>query len=76
MNSFSASLDGINLIRQELGISRWKNIAVAEYQLEKDYGSVVATSGRATRPGTVGLPRTPVFQTFSTPPGHSRRYEA
>ncbi len=63
-------------IRDELGVSRFKNIAVADFQIGDDSGFLIAVSGQATRPGTVGLPNSPVFTPFEVPPGHSRAYDS
>jgi hypothetical protein len=76
MNPFSGSRERIDLIRQQLGISRWKNIALADFVLGNEPNSLVAVSGQVTRPGTVGLPNSPIFQTFEVPPGHSRAYDS
>jgi len=72
MNPFSASRERIDLIRQQLGISRWKNIAIADLEIGNEQDSLVGISGQVTRTGTVGLPNSPMFQTFEVPPGHSR----
>jgi hypothetical protein len=66
----------IDLIRQQLGISRWRNIAIADLEIGNEQDSLVAVSGQVTRPGTVGLPNSPIFQTFEVPPGHSRAYDS
>lgn len=65
----------IDIIRQELGVSAKKNIAVADFQIGNDSGELIAVSGESTRPGTVGLPDKPLFKTFEVPPGHSRAYD-
>ena len=64
MNPFSASRERIDLIRQQLGISRWKNIAIADLEIGNEQDSLVGISGQVTRTGTVGLPNSPMFQTF------------
>lgn len=76
MNPFSASRERIDLIRQQLGISRWKNIAIADLEIGNEQDSLVGISGQVTRPETVGLPNSPMFQTFEVPPGHSRAYDS
>lgn len=63
-------------IRQRLGISRFKNIAFADFRIGSDHGELIAISGQSTRPGTVGLPQQPFFETFEVPPGHSRAYDS
>ena len=65
----------IDIIREERGVSAYKNIAVADFQIGNDSGELIAVSGRSTRPGTVGLPDKPLFKTFEVPPGHSRAYD-
>jgi The BURPS668_1122 family of deaminases len=66
----------INQIRENLGVSAYKNIAVADFLIGNDRGELIAISGRSTRSGTVGLPDEPLFQTFEVPPGHSRAYDS
>ncbi|MBE9183816.1 hypothetical protein IQ270_03510 [Microcoleus sp. LEGE 07076] len=66
----------IDIIREELGVSAYKNIAVADFQIGNDSDELIAVSGRSTRPGTVGLPDEPLFKTFEVPPGHSRGYDS
>ena len=61
---------------QQLGISRWKNIALADFVMGNEPNSLIAVSGQVTRPGTIGLPNSPMFQTFEVPPGHSRAYDS
>ena len=63
-------------IPQQLGVSRGKNIAFADFQIGDDGGELIAVSGQSTRSGTVGLPQQPIFQTFEVPPGHSRAYDS
>lgn len=63
-------------IRQQLGVSRGKNIAFANFQIGSDSGELIAVSGQSTRPKTVGLPVTTIFTTFEVPPGHSRAYDS
>lgn len=63
-------------IREQLGISLYKNIAIAEFEISGDTGELIAISGRSTRPGTVGLPQQPLFVTYEVPPGHSRAYDS
>lgn len=66
----------IHSTRQQLGVSRFKNIALADFQIGGDSGSLIAVSGQATPPGTVSLPNSPCFETFEVPPGHSRAYDS
>lgn len=66
----------IDIIREERGVSAYKNIAVADFQIGNDSGELIAVSGRSTRPGTVGLPDKLLFKTFEVPPGHSRAYDS
>ena len=66
----------INIIREELGVSAYKNIAIADFQIGNDSGELIAVSGRSTRVGTVDLPNEPLFKTFEVPPGHSRAYDS
>jgi hypothetical protein len=54
-------------IRQEYNVSRSKNIAFAEFQIGNDCGERIAISGKVTRPGTVEVPKHPIFQTFDCP---------
>jgi len=63
-------------IREQLGVSPYKNIAIAEFEIGGDTDELIAISGRSTRPGTVGLPQQPIFVTFEIPPGHSRAYDS
>lgn len=63
-------------IREQLGISLYKNIAIAEFEISGDTGELIAISGSSTRPGTVGLPQQPLFVTYEVPPGHSRAYDS
>lgn len=70
------SLARIRSIRQQMGVSRFKNIAWADFQIGNNNGFLIAISGQATRPGTVGLPNLPLFETFEVPPGHSRAYDS
>ena len=69
-------INRINQIRETLGVSPYKNIAVADFLIGNDRGELIAISGRSTRPGTVALPDNPLFQTFEVPPGHSRSYDS
>jgi filamentous hemagglutinin len=69
-------LTRIASIRQQLGVSRFKNIAIADWEIGNKQGTIVAISGQATRKGTVSLPNSPIFQTFEVPPGHSRAYDS
>jgi len=66
----------IDIIREERGVSAYKNIAVADFQIGNDSGELIAVRGRSTRPGTVGLPDKLLFKTFEVPPGHSRAYDS
>ncbi|MBD1926283.1 hypothetical protein H6F74_08470 [Trichocoleus sp. FACHB-90] len=70
------SLDRVNQIRQQLGVSRSRNIAFADFQIGSDSGELIAISGQSTRLGTVGLPQQLLFETFEVPPGHSRAYDS
>ncbi|MBE9228057.1 hypothetical protein IQ264_21780 [Phormidium sp. LEGE 05292] len=63
-------------IREQFRVSLYKNIAIAEFEINGDTGELIAISGRATRPGTVGLPQQPLFVTYEVPPGHSRAYDS
>lgn len=63
-------------VRQELGVGRFRNIAIAYFQIGGDSGELKAISGQANRHGTVGLPQSPFFETFEVPPGHSRAYDS
>ncbi len=69
-------VDRISQIREQLGVSAYKNIAVVDFQIGDDSGELIAVSGRSTRPGTVRLSDEPLFQTFEVPPGHSRAYDS
>ncbi len=71
-----ANLQRIAQIRQQLGVSAFKNIAIANFQIGGDSEELIAISGQSTRPGTVGLPQQPLFETFEAPPGHSRAYDS
>jgi The BURPS668_1122 family of deaminases len=75
-SNMEAYLDRINQIRETLGVSPYKNIAVADFLIGNDRGELIAISGLSTRSGTVGLPDNPLFQTFEVPPGHSRAYDS
>lgn len=66
----------IKQIRQQKGVSAFKNIAVADFQVGSDRGELIAVSGQSTRPGTVSLSQHPLFETFEVPPGHSRAYDS
>lgn len=66
----------ISQIRQQMGVSLYKNIAIADFEIGGDIGELIAISGVSTRPGTVGLPQQPIFVTFEIPPGHSRAYDS
>jgi len=70
------NLERVAQIRQQLGVSRAKNIAFADFQISSDSGELIAISGQSTRPRTVGLPNLPLFETFEVPPGHSRAYDS
>jgi hypothetical protein len=63
-------------VRQELGVGRARNIAIAEFQIGGDTDELIAVSGQAARAGTVGLPQNPLFETFEVPPGHSRAFDS
>jgi len=69
-------LERVAQIRQQLRVSRAKNIAFADFQISNDSGELIAISGQSTRPRTVGLPKLPLFETFEVPPGHSRAYDS
>jgi hypothetical protein len=69
------SLDRVNQIRQQLGVSRGKNIAFCNFKIGGGSGELIAISGRSARSGTIGLPQQPLFKTFEVPPGHSRAYD-
>jgi hypothetical protein len=75
-NNITGWVTRIALIRQQLGVSRFKNIAIADWEIGNEQGTLVAISGQTTRPETVGLPNSPIFETVEVPPGHSRVYEA
>ena len=49
-------------VRSVLGIGQRRTIAVAEYSIGGQAGELVGVSGRAARPGTVGVPFDPVFK--------------
>jgi len=66
----------IKQIRQQKGVSAFKNIAVADFQVGSVRGELIAISGQSTRPGTVSLPQHPLFQAFEVPPGHSRAFDS
>jgi hypothetical protein len=66
----------ISQIRQEMGVSNYKNIAFANFAIGEDSGELIAISGISTRIGTVGIPVKPLFITWETPPGHSRSYDS
>jgi The BURPS668_1122 family of deaminases len=66
----------VSQIREPLGVSPYKNIAIGEFEISGDTGELIAISGRSTRPGTIGLPQDPIFVTFEVPPGHSRAYDS
>ncbi len=70
------ALERLHSIRQQLGVSLYKNIAFADFQIGNDSDCLIAVSGKATRPGTVGLPKSPLFKPFEFPPGHSRAYDS
>jgi The BURPS668_1122 family of deaminases len=59
-----------------LGVSLFRNIAIAEFQIGGDSGELIGISGQSTRAGTVSLPQQPLFETFEVPPGHSRAYDS
>ncbi|MEP0856343.1 deaminase domain-containing protein [Trichocoleus sp. DQ-U1] len=71
----AGSLNRVNQIRQQLGVSRGKNIALSNFKIAGDSGELIAISGKSTRSGTVGLPQQPLFEIFEVPPGHSRAYD-
>jgi hypothetical protein len=75
-NSVKEWEERIKQIRQQKGVSAFKNIAVADFQVGSDRDELIAVSGRKTRPGTVSLPQHPLFQTLEMPPGHSRSYDS
>ena len=62
-------------IRHEFGVGQHRNVAIVQFQIGSDSGELKAVSGRATRPGMVGLPQQPFFESFEFPPGHSRAYD-
>ena len=63
-------------IRQEHNVSQRRNIAFAVFQIGNDCGELIGISGEVTRPGTVEVPKHPVFQTFDCPDGHARFYDS
>lgn len=63
-------------IREQLGVSLYQNIAIAEFEISGDTGELIAISGSSNRLGTVGLPQQPLFVTYEVPPGHSRAYDS
>jgi len=75
-NSVEEWVERINQIRQQQRVSLSRNIAVADFQVGSDRDELIAVSGQSTRPGTVGLPQHPLFQTFEVPPGHSRAFDS
>lgn len=76
MPEFSDSIGRIQSIRQQLVVSRFKNIAFADFSISDDVDFLIAISGKSTRPGTVGKPISPIFKTFEVPPGHKRDYDS
>ena len=52
MPEFFDSIARIQSIRQQLVVSRFKNIAFADFSLSDDVGFLIAISGKSTRPGT------------------------
>jgi filamentous hemagglutinin len=50
-------------------------VAVADYSINGASGELIGVSGAAARPGTVGVPSSPVFQPSSTG-GFSRALDA
>lgn len=76
LRRINESLKRVRSIRQQLGVSKSKNIAFADFQIGDERGSLVAISGQAIRLGTVSLPNSPFFETFEVPLGHSRAYDS
>jgi filamentous hemagglutinin len=48
-------------LREALNVGARRNIAIARYEIDGQSGQLSAVSGRAARPGTVGIPQNPMF---------------
>jgi hypothetical protein len=66
IRSVESSLGKINQIRETLNVGAKRNIAFAEYNINGQSGELVAVSGNASRPGTVGVLQTRQFETIAT----------
>lgn len=64
----------ISTLRSTLGIGNRKNIAFVDYITTDGVGTMVAASGQHTHPGTVGMPSSPRYVTFTV--GHSRALDS
>jgi len=60
------SLERVSEIRSRLGVGKKRNIAFAEFEIDGKVGELVGVSGRASRPGTVGIPENPRFEKIAT----------
>jgi hypothetical protein len=60
------SLEKVAGIRGNLDIGQKRNIAFAEFSIDGKAGELIGVSGKANRPGTVGIPENPRFETITT----------
>jgi hypothetical protein len=56
--------------------SRQRNLAVVDYSINGDRGTLAALSNTHSPAGTVGMPTERVFSTFSTPAHHNRALDS
>lgn len=66
------SMARADTIRQELGSGKGRNIGFADINIGGRSDTLKADSGPTPRPGGVGLPEKPMFETVETPVGHRR----
>ncbi len=68
-------LSAIAEIRQSLKIGKGRNIAFADVQIDGKFQRFTGISGKASRPGTVGVPEKRLFKTFEVS-GYDRAFDS
>ncbi len=66
----------VALLYQNFGVPASQNIAYAEIKVAVHLNELIGVSGTVSPPGTVAVPASRLFDTFDTPPGHYRGYDA
>jgi hypothetical protein len=64
--SVKNSLEKVEKIRQTHNVGVKRNIAFAEFDINGRTGELIGISGKAERPGTVGVPKQRRFETITT----------